>query len=99
MLAGSLANHSRQHDHAFARHCRKAQIENTRSRSFVGRGIHCRRNHNRGPILISLFSEPRDLRQIIVYLQSQKHFGLRDNHWGRAPRNADPGGLLRRPTW
>ena len=36
-------------DHAFARHCRKAQIENTRSRSFACRGIHCRRNHNRGP--------------------------------------------------
>ena len=80
-------------DHAFARHCRKAQIENTRSRSFAGRGIHCRRDHNRGPILISLFSEPRDLlRRIVAYLQSRKHFGLRDNHRGRAPRNTDPAG-------
>jgi len=40
---------------ASARRYRKARIENTRSRSFAGRDIHCRRNHNRCPILISLF--------------------------------------------
>jgi len=38
-------------DHASARHCRKARIENTRSRSFAGCGIHCSRNHHRCPIL------------------------------------------------
>jgi hypothetical protein len=31
-------------------------------------------------------------RQIVAYVESQKHFGLRDNHRGRAPRNTDPGG-------
>jgi hypothetical protein len=41
-------------NHASTRRYRKARIENTRSRSFAGRGIHCRRNHIRCPILISL---------------------------------------------
>src|ERR1700693_3818610 len=37
---------------------------------------------------------PSVVDAVVAYVESQKHFGLRDNHRGRAQRNTDPGGPL-----
>jgi hypothetical protein len=73
MLAGSLANYSHQR-----RPCLRPMLRQSPNRKhlialFAGRGIHCRRNHIRRPILISLFqNRVTEMRRWSAHINSLK---------------------------